>query len=130
MARFINIPPLDIGDKPEQWILTEECIYLSDLLDKFGNPFRIVVETGFVTDLSSIPRIFRLLIVKNGRHRPAAIVHDHLCQLDMSEFSRVTADRMFLEAMKILKVPRLRRRLMYWAVRANTSRLKFIGKAR
>jgi hypothetical protein len=129
MIKFINIPPLDIGEKPEQWILTEDCIYQSELLGDDANPVRVVVPTGTVTDLSSIPRFFRLFIVKNGRHRPAAIVHDFLCGLRL-DFSRVTADKIFLEAMKLLKVPRLRRRLMYWAVRVNTKRMELIGKAR
>jgi hypothetical protein len=124
MARFINIPPLDIGEKNEEWILTENCIYQSDLW-----PERIMVPEGTPTDLSSIPRIFRLFIIKNGKHRPAAIVHDHLCRLGL-DFSRVTADKVFLEAMTVLKVPRMRRRLMYWAVAINTSRLKLMRKAR
>ncbi|MBU8921770.1 MAG: DUF1353 domain-containing protein [Bacteroidales bacterium] len=123
-ARFVNIPPLDIGTKPEQWILTEACIYQSAL-----TPDLIVVRAGFETDLASIPRIARFFIVKNGRHRAAAIVHDYLCRLKL-DFSRVRADKIFLEAMKLRGVPRIRRRLMYWAVRANTSRLKLIGKAR
>ena len=129
VAKFINIPPLDIGKKPEQWVLTEDCIYQSDFYSDDGNPIKVVVPQGFITDLASIPRIFRFLIVKNGRHRAAAIPHDYLCRLGLG-FSRVTADKIFLEAMKLLKVPRLRRRLMYWAVRSNTARLQLTGKAR
>ena len=124
VSRFINIPPLDIGSRPEEWILTEPCKYQSALWEPV-----IVVPTGEVTDLSSIPRIFRLLIIKNGRHRPAAIVHDYLCKLGL-DFSRVLADKIFLEAMKLLKVPRFRRRVMYFAVRLNTSRLKLLRRAR
>ena len=124
MAKFINIPPLDIADKPEHWILTEPCIYQSDIWSP-----KITAPAGFVTDLSSIPRLFRILIIKNGRHRPAAIIHDYLCTLGL-DFSRVTADKIFLEAMKLRQVPRLRRRLMYWAVRSNTARLKLMRKAR
>ena len=129
MKKFINIPPLDIGEKPEQWVLTEACIYQSEYMDDVGNAVRVIVPIGFITDLASIPRVARFFIIKNGRHRPAAIVHDWLCRLGM-EFSRITADKIFLEAMKECKVPRIRRRLMYWAVRSNTARLKFIGKAR
>ena len=120
---FINIPPLDIGESEER-ILTEDLIYQSALVPK-----QIVVWSGTVTDLASIPRIARLFIVKNGQHRAAAIVHDHLCRLGM-DFSRRLADKIFLEAMKLSGVPRLRRRLMYWAVAINTSRLRMIGKAR
>jgi hypothetical protein len=129
MPRFINIPPLDIAADPEQWVLTEKCIYQSNLLGDDGEPVLVIVPEGFVTDLASVPRIFRIFIIKNGRHRPAAIVHDFLCRLGMC-FSRVTADKIFLEAMKVAGVPRIRRRLMYWAVSINTRRLQLIGKAR
>lgn len=129
MARFINIPPLDIDTIPEGWILTEDCIYQSDLTGDDGLPVKVVVPEGFPTDLASIPRVFRFLIVKNGRHRAPAIVHDYLCRLGL-DFSRVTADKIFLEAMQVCGVPAIRRRLMYWAVAINTRRLKIMGKAR
>lgn len=124
MARFINIPPLEIGDKQEQWILHEDCIYQSDLWK-----LKIVVPTGSKTDLASIPRIFRFLVIKNGRHRAAAIIHDFLCRLKL-DFSRVLADKIFLEAMKLLGVPRLRRWAMFLAVRSNTARMQIMRKAR
>ena len=124
MAKFINIPPLDIGAKPEEWILTEPCIYESDIWQP-----RITVPSGTVTDLASIPRVFRVLMPKNGRHRAAAIIHDYLCGLKL-DFSRVKADKIFLEAMKLQGVPKARRWLMYSAVRLNTTRMKLIRKAR
>jgi hypothetical protein len=124
MARFISIPPLDIGSEPEQWVLTDECVYESDIF-----PRLITVPEGFETDLASIPRVFRFLIVKNGKHRAAAIIHDWLCRLGL-EFQRSLADKMFLEAMKVCKVPKWRRYPMYWAVAINTKRMKIIGKAR
>ena len=123
MAKFINIPPLDIGDK-EQWILHEDCVYQSDLWKPV-----ITVPEGFVTDLASIPRVFRLLFPKNGHHRAAAIVHDYLCRLKL-DFSRVLADKIFHEAMKLQGVPWHRRWPMYAAVRLNTARMKLTGKAR
>lgn len=141
MAKFINIPPLDIAEEAEQWILTEDCIYQSDLpkdgkeikvLSVNGHvedsPVLVTVYTGFPTDLASIPRIFRFLIVKNGKHRAAAIVHDFLCRLKL-HFPRVLADHIFLEAMLISGENRIRARLMFAAVRINTARLKLFGKA-
>jgi hypothetical protein len=129
MAKFINIPPLEIGDKPEQWVLHEDCIYQSDLKGDDGLVALVVVPKGFETDLASIPRLFRLLMPKNGRHRAAAIIHDYLCRLKL-DFSRVTADKIFREAMKLLEVPRLRRWAMYAAVRSNTARMQLMRKAR
>jgi hypothetical protein len=122
--KFINIPPLDISETSEEWILTEDCIYQSALWEP-----RIVVPSGFPTDLASIPRLFRFLIVKNGRHRPAAIVHDWLCRQGLA-FSRVRADKIFREAMKLRGVPAIRRWAMYVAVRSNTARLQLLRKAR
>lgn len=129
MPKFIFIPPLEIGENPEEWILTANCIYQSDIPGDNGEPVLVDVPKGFVTDLASIPRIARLLIVKNGRHRAPAIVHDYLCRLKM-EFSRVLADKIFLEAMALVKVPKLRRWVMFAAVRLNTARMQLIGKAR
>lgn len=130
-AMFINIPALRIAPEPEQWILDGKLSYQSAQLGDDGKPVLVEIEKGFQTDLASIPRIplLRFLFIKNGRHRLAAIPHDFLCRMGL-DFSRVTADKIFLEAMKICKVPRLRRRLMYWAVRINTSRLKLMRKAR
>lgn len=129
MAEFIHIPALEIAEDSEQWILHEACMYQSDLLSDNGKPVYVKVPAGFITDLASIPRIARFLFVKNGRHRAAAIVHDYLCRLKLG-FSRVTADKIFLEAMKLCGVPWLRRKLMYSAVRINTARMQIMRKAR
>jgi hypothetical protein len=136
MAMFLKVPTFDIYDEdtgawadPENWWLEGELVYQSDLLGEDGKPLKVVVPDKYTTDLASIPRIFRLLFAKNGRHRPAAVPHDFLCRLGM-EFPRRLADRIFLEAMKVVGVKRWKRYPMYWAVRANTERLILIGKAR
>lgn len=105
---FKEIPSLDIHGASE-WKLEERLVYWSVIW-----PEEIIVPAGFVTDLASIPRIFRALIPQNGRHRLAAIVHDYLVRLD--GFDRRLADRIFLEAMTVLEVPRWKRTVMYWAV--------------
>lgn len=109
MARFIKIPTLEIGRKG-QWILADRLIYSSSLIDDL-----VIVEKGFETDLASIPRVFTPLIPKNGKHRAAAIVHDYLCR--EKPVTRGVADKIFLEAMKVLKVRAWRRNAMYFAVR-------------
>jgi len=129
MARFISTPALEIDERPEQWRLHDECIYQSDLLGDDGKPVLVTVPVGFLTDLSSIPRIFRFFIIKNGKHRAAAIVHDYLCRLGLA-FSRTLADKIFLEAMLVAGERKIRSRLMYWAVAINTKRMKLMGKAR
>lgn len=120
MAKFITIPSFDLYKdgtwaKPEQWWLDGECVYLSDITDVNGIPIKVVVPDDFLTDLASIPKIFRIMVPKNGRHRAAAVVHDYLVRT--KEVSRKIADKIFLEAMVILEVPKWRRKAMYYAVR-------------
>jgi len=75
----------------------------------------ITIPEGYITDLASIPMIARWLIPKLGRHAQAAVVHDFIYQYHT--YPRKRCDEIFLEAMKVLKVPLWKRRLMYRAVR-------------
>ena len=136
MAYFVKVPTFDIYDEatgqwadPEDWWLDGELIYQSDLLGEDGKPVLVTVPDRYVTDLSSIPRIFRLIFIKNGRHRPAAVPHDYLCRLKLA-FPRRLADKIFLEAMKEVGVSAWKRYPMYLAVRANTERMILMGDAR
>jgi len=138
MAKFIKIPTFDIFDEetgewaePDNWWLDGKLIYQSDLIGKNGKPVLVVVPDRFETDLASIPKFppgLRTLFIRNGKHRIAAVPHDYLCRLGM-KFPRRLADRIFLEAMELRGVGKVKRYLMYWAVRANTERMILIGKA-
>ncbi|GAB1388984.1 MAG: hypothetical protein AMXMBFR78_33920 [Rubrivivax sp.] len=76
-----------------------------------------VVPAGFLTDFASIPRVLWSLIGHPaGRYAQAAVLHDWL--LEQPAVPRAEADRVFLEAMAVLGVPRLQRWLMWAAVRA------------
>ncbi len=139
MPLFQKIPTFAIYDQetgrwaePEEWWLKGELVYQSELLGEDGKPVLVEVPDHFNTDFASIPRfppLLRSVLLKNGRHRPAAVAHDFLCRLEL-DFPRRLADKIFLEAMKFLKVTRWKRYPMYWAVRTNTERLILIGKAR
>lgn len=139
MPAFLKLPTFDLYDEatgewaePENWWLEGELVYQSDLLGEDGKPVLVTVPHRFPTDFASIPRfppLLRSLAVKNGKHRPAAVVHDFLCRLGL-DFPRRLADKIFLEAMKLVGVKRWKRYPMYWAVRANTERLILKGKAR
>lgn len=98
-----------------EWILLDELVYFSLL---FGS---LKIPKGFVTDLASVPRLFRSLFPAHGSHSPAAIVHDYLYQMKgkipSKNLTRKQCDQVFLEAMKILNVPFWKRHLMYRAVR-------------
>lgn len=139
MARFVKVATFDIYDEDtgqwadeETWWLEGEMIYSSDLKGEDGMTVLVVVPNRFSTDLASIPRFPPLLrhwLLKNGKHRPAAVVHDYLCRLGL-QFPRRLADKIFLEAMALVGVKRWHRYPMYWAVRANTERMILLGKAR
>ena len=74
---------------------------------KLGNSYKtITVPRGTLTDLSSVPRLFRPFLGRVGPHLEAAILHDYLYiawqiqnrkpEKDMQRF----ADDLMLEAMK------------------------------
>ncbi|MBM2915564.1 DUF1353 domain-containing protein, partial [Escherichia coli] len=75
----------------------------------------ISVPAGYVTDLASVPRLLWSVFPPHGRYAKAAIIHDWL--YDNALRTKKEADRIFLDAMKVLKVPAWRRSLMYFAVR-------------
>lgn len=76
----------------------------------------ITIPKWFITDFASIPRIFWTLVGSpTGRYSKAAVVHDWLYHRQYYE--RNEADKIFLEAMQVLKVPWWKRRIMWLAVR-------------
>ena len=80
-----------------------------------GSDNYVDVPAGFETDFASVPRIFWIILPPAGEYTPAAVVHDSLYNTHLMD--RAKADRVFLEAMKVLKVPLWKRRIMYRAVR-------------
>jgi hypothetical protein len=75
----------------------------------------VQVTNGFVTDFASVPRVLWWALPKWGIYGKAAIIHDWL-YWDQSR-SRAQADAIMLEAMAVLNVPLVRKRLIYRAVR-------------
>ncbi|EJQ8214212.1 DUF1353 domain-containing protein [Salmonella enterica] len=86
------------------------AFYLSD-----DNSDVISVPAGFVTDLASVPRVFWILLPPDGKYAKAAIIHDYL--YDNALRTKKEADKIFLDGMTVLGVPRWKRTVMYWAVR-------------
>jgi hypothetical protein len=104
------VTPLDNG---RDWKLVDPFEYH---VGSLGSDEVIRVPAGFVTDFASVPRFFWRLIPPWGRYGKAAVVHDY-CYAERL-YSRRRCDRIFLEAMGVLSVPRWRRIPMYLAVRA------------
>ncbi|EMZ2673947.1 DUF1353 domain-containing protein [Salmonella enterica] len=94
-----------------RWCVYEPFeFYLSD-----DNSDVIEVPAGFVTDLASVPRIFWTILPPDGKYAKAAIIHDWM--YDNALRTKKEADKIFLDGMTVLGVPKWKRTVMYWAVR-------------
>lgn len=79
----------------------------------------IIVPKNFITDLASIPRIFRIFLNSYGdNYTRAAVIHDYLYSYGYKDrISRKRADSIFLEIMKERGLRKGKRIIMYLAVR-------------
>ena len=76
-----------------------------------------LVPRGFITDGASVPRqLWSIMPPVGAKYSKAAVIHDMLYATEM--VTRAEADKIFLEAMKVLKVSKWKRWSMYLAVRA------------
>ena len=91
------------------WEIKSSLEYRSKILN-----YVIHVPIGFVTDFASVPRLPLIYLVAGGVADCPATIHDFLYQ--KHECSKSKADRVFLEAMKVIKIHFLKRQIMYWAV--------------
>ncbi|EBC7338196.1 DUF1353 domain-containing protein [Salmonella enterica] len=110
MSRFTTPAILEMLGHYEWRVHEPFTFYLSD-----DNSDAIEVPAGFITDLATIPRIFWSLMPPDGKYAKAAIIHDYL--YDNALRTKREADRIFLDGMTVLGVPRWKRTIMYWAVR-------------
>ena len=119
--RKIDMPfltGLDVKEASnDNWELLEPLVYQ-------GNTDLFTVPTGFFTDLASIPRVFRPFFPRYGIYRKAAVLHDYHYIVQL--VSRKDADGMFRRVMRELGVGRIRRYLMWLAVRIGGSYRKNI----
>jgi len=113
MSKFLtsllmeNATGLDDG----RWRLMAPLIYDSDVAGKV-----IVVPTGFITDLASVPRVPIAYMLAGGSSNEASVVHDYLYSQHLVD--RATADAVLREASAVTGVPAWRRAIMWAAVRA------------
>lgn len=103
--------PLDLrAHEPGEWVVLNPMFYLSLDGRSYGIP------AGFITDLASIPAIFRPAINTNGLSRKPAVLHD--ARYCAKAGTRKEADDLFLEALERCGVGFSQRWAMYLAVRA------------
>ena len=92
---------------------------------ELGSDCWVAVPVDFVTDFASTPRFLWRIVPPTGLYGKAAVVHDYLCKhrkmmrhgVEVT-LTRKECDRIFLEAMEVLKVPKWKRHAMYSGVRA------------
>lgn len=80
----------------------------------------IRVPAGTVTDFASIPIGFRNMLSPTGRYGKAAVVHDQLYRTGLVGdrcTDRAEADRVLLEGMQVLNVPKWQQALIYGGIR-------------
>ncbi|NMF98373.1 DUF1353 domain-containing protein [Aromatoleum toluolicum] len=100
---------LRVGEQDGEWILETPVWY------RTASGADLVVPSGFVTDLASIPRLLHAVMPVNGAHRAAAILHDWL--YETQQFTRAQSDCLFLAAMADSGVGLAQRYAMYAGVR-------------
>lgn len=104
------LTPLDVrATGRRRWTLLADLVYKA-------SGIVLTIPSGFVSDLASIPALFRGVLPVNDRHREAAVVHDYLYESQI--VTRAEADAIFLVAMEESGVSLWKRTMMYSGVRA------------
>ena len=120
---FITEPHIEIEYIDGRiWKLLSQVIYLCEEAFAEQPAGRVIhVPKGFVTDFASVPRLFWNVLAPTGKHSFAAIVHDYLYYRGEIEdgvpCTKAYADLVFREALREAGVNKVRRNLMYWAVK-------------
>jgi len=96
----------------DKWIIQRSFDYH---VGKYPSYVVIKIPKGFSTDLASVPRGFRWIIPKSGKYNQAAVLHDYMC-VNFYKTHQIRCE-IFMESMGVLKVPAIKKQLMYWAVR-------------
>jgi len=112
MSKFTEVLVVSPLADGKTWVTRKEFGY--DIGEE-GSGDSIDVPIGFMTDFASIPRPLWVILPRWGKYGNAAVIHDY-CYWDQSR-SRQESDRIFHEAMEVLKVPKCKIRIMYYAVR-------------
>ncbi|EDR0944677.1 DUF1353 domain-containing protein [Salmonella enterica subsp. arizonae] len=110
MSRFTTPAILEMLGHYNWRVYEPFAFYLSD-----DNNDVIEVPAGFVTDLATVPRVFWTLLPPDGKYAKAAIIHDYM--YDNALRTKKEADKIFLDGMTVLGVPKWKRMIMYYAVR-------------
>lgn len=93
-----------------RWTTCTPLVYSSSVAGRI-----LTVPAGFKTDLASVPRLPVVYLLCGGRANKPAVLHDWL--YSSGTLPRDVCDAVFLEAMGVVGVPWVYRKLMYAGVR-------------
>lgn len=117
-ARFLG--PLRVEELDDcRRLLLEDLAFYSVELSGI-----LVAPAGMISNYASSPRIAWRLFPRDGEYKKATVIHDGAYQAALVTTNglsihliKILADKLFLEAMVALNIPRWQRRAMYIAVR-------------
>lgn len=96
--------------KRDLWRVTKEFTYSVGQLD---SKVTVTIPAGYLTDGASVPRALWSIVPPWGSYGQAVVLHDFLCEYltimdngKLRQISRIAADKIFVEAMKVLQVPK------------------------
>lgn len=103
ISQFVHIPAYyPVPDGKGHWISQGPMVFYSARLSR-----TLIVPTGSVNDLASIPWALRRCFPINGPSRPAAALHDYLYSINgnvpRNSLTRRECDQVFHEAMQVPK---------------------------
>jgi hypothetical protein len=128
---------IDTGDG-RKWQLAEDFEYHVGSKD---SDEVIKVPAGFITDFATIPQFLWGIFPPTGRYTKAAVIHDYLTAnkgriphataddntITYRCYTKKQVDKIFLEAMKVLGVNIVTRRVIWAAVSAFGNRRGYIN---
>jgi hypothetical protein len=110
-------PAVKWSREKRNWVLCDDIFFrVNGTLE--------IIHAGMITDLASVPCVFRSIINTYGNYNLAAIIHDHLYAhkgvlQDGTKLTRAQCDEIFLRVMLRDQVPCIEATIMWLAVRLN-----------
>lgn len=111
MSKFLSELEVELMDDDAVWVTRKPLLYESD---RIGT---VEVPAGFYTDFASVPRVPIAYTFFGDKAHRESVIHDYLFRIDaVPNVSFMTANKVFLEAMKLRGKSFLIRYPMYWGV--------------
>lgn len=114
MMRSSDGVPLQNKTGRQLYMLDAPLCYQSDVAD-----YEFMVPEGFVTDLSSIPRLPFIYLLLNGVSDMPGVIHDYLYSTGLVH--RKKSDAVLREACLAIGLPRWKAEAIYLGVRVGGS---------